>query len=128
MEILPTFVFVLFILYVTGKKTAAPDLGTFGVFGICLNLWAITNVDWYTSCSVNPALAIGASIFQYWHWDFQNRDLMLFYLPWYVIGAAAGGCLAGGFYLWLASNFPDKDEHEKVHQSPGQSYNSGINH
>ena len=109
MEVLPAFVFTLFILFVTGKKTQVPDLGTFGIFGICLNLWALTNVDWYTSCSVNPALAIGGSVFQYWHWDFQNRDLLLFYLPWYVIGASLGGILSGIFYHWLESNFPDKD-------------------
>ena len=121
MEILPAFVFVLFILFVTGKKTGVPDMGTFGPFGICLNLWAICNVDWYTACSVNPALAIGGSIFQYWHWSYQNRDLMLFYLPWYVIGASLGGICAGIFYHWLSSNFPDKNEHEKVHQSPSGS-------
>ena len=129
MEILPAFVFVLFILFVTGKKTQVPDLGTFGIFGICLNLWAICNVDWYTACSVNPALAIGGSIFQYWHWSYQNRDLLLFYLPWYVIGASIGGICAGIFYHWLASNFPDKDEDEKVHQEPSNNYNSdAINH
>ena len=130
MEILPAFVFVLFILFVTGKKTQVPDLGTFGIFGICLNLWALCNVDWYTACSVNPALAIGGSIFQYWHWSYGNRELLLFYLPWYVIGACLGGIFAGLFYHWLASNFPDKDEHEKVHQAAdNNSYGSGaINH
>uniref|UniRef100_A0A7S3I0K4 Aquaporin n=2 Tax=Choreotrichia TaxID=141411 RepID=A0A7S3I0K4_9SPIT len=128
MEIMPTFVFVLFILYVTGKKTQASDLGTFGVFGICLNLWALCNVDWYTGASMNPALAVGQSIFQYWHWEgTANRDLMLFYMPFYMIGAAIGGCCAGGFYHFLAAQFPDKDEHEKVHQShsPANSYNAG---
>lgn len=41
MEIWGTFVFVLFILFVTGKKTSVPDLGTWGVPAICLNLWAL---------------------------------------------------------------------------------------
>lgn len=63
MNMLGTFVFVLFILYVTGKKTAVPDLGTWGLPGICLNLWALCKVDWYSVASFNPALAIGASIF-----------------------------------------------------------------
>ena len=41
MEIVCTFVFVLFILQVTGKRTMAPDLGVWGVAAICLNLLAL---------------------------------------------------------------------------------------
>jgi len=41
---------------------------------------------------------------------------MLFYLPWYIIGASAGGILAGLFYHWLSGLFPDKHEEEKVSQ------------
>lgn len=66
MEIMGAFVFVLFILFVTGKKTQVPDLGTWGIPGICLNLWAITCVDFYTGASINPALAFATSVFQYW--------------------------------------------------------------
>ena len=109
-EVVGTFVFVLFILQVTGKKTAPPDLGTFGVFGIVLNLWALCNVVWYPGASFNPALAIGCSIFQYWHWDIANRGILLFYMPWYIVGAFAGGAAAGMFHWFLSSLYPDKGE------------------
>ena len=65
-EMVCTFVFVLFILYVTGKRTQAADLGSFGPFAICLNLWALSNVDSFTGASLNPALCIAQTIFQCW--------------------------------------------------------------
>lgn len=61
MEVICTFVFVLFILHATGKHTVGPDMGVWGVPGICLVLWALTNVDSFTGASFNPALALGAT-------------------------------------------------------------------
>jgi len=66
MEVICTFVFVLFILHVTGKHTIGPDLGVWGVPAICLVLWALCNVDSFTGASFNPALAIGSTFFQSW--------------------------------------------------------------
>jgi len=115
MEILGTFMFVLFILFVTGKKTQVPDLVVWGIPGICLNLWALCNVVNYTAPSFNPALAVGQSIFAYMWWrdpingDYlENRNEAMTYLPYYFIGAAAGGIMAGLFYHFLAGFFPDK--------------------
>ena len=68
MEVICTFVFVLLILHVTGKKTMGPDLGVWGVPAICLNLWALCNVDWFTAASFNPALAVGSTVFMYWNY------------------------------------------------------------
>ena len=68
MEIMCTFVFVLLILHVTGKKTMGPDLGVYGVPAICLNLWALCNVCWFTAPSFNPALAVGQTVFMYWNY------------------------------------------------------------
>ena len=114
MNMMGAFMFTLFILFVTGKKTSVPDLGSWGIVGICLNLWALCNVDWYTAPSFNPALAVGGSIFQYWQWDYANKDLMLFYMPWYMIGSCLGGVLSGMFYHYLASLFPDRDQEENI--------------
>lgn len=58
MEVICTFVFVLFILFVSGKRTAGIDLGAFTVPCICLVLWALCSVDYFTGASFNPALAI----------------------------------------------------------------------
>ena len=66
MEVICTFIFVFFILHVTGKRTVGPDLGSFGVLGICLVLWALCSVDYFTGASFNPALACGLTVFQYW--------------------------------------------------------------
>ena len=101
MEIASTFIFVLFILFVTGKRTQVSDLGTWGVPAICLTLWALTHVDYYTAASMNPAIALAQSLFQSF-WFPTNTGAMLFYLPWYVLGASGGGVLAGLFYLGYA--------------------------
>ena len=125
MNIMGAFVFVLFILFVTGKKTAVPDLTKWGLPGICLNLWALCKVTWYSPGSMNPALAVGCSIFQYWQWEGENKDLMLFYMPWYMIGSAVGGILAGLFYiLILEPQFPDQEEEETL----GKGGSNSINH
>ena len=40
---------------------------------------------------------------------------MLFYMPWYMIGSAVGGILAGIFYnLVLAPQFEDRNADEQV--------------
>ena len=41
MSVICTFIFVFFILHVTGKHTGAPDLGVWGVPAICLVLWGL---------------------------------------------------------------------------------------
>ena len=111
MEIVCTFIFVLFILFVTGKRTQVADLGSFGIPAICLTLWALTHVDYYTAASMNPAIALAQSIYQS-VWFATNTKAMLFYLPWYVIGAAGGGVLAGLFYLGYEQQFPERHEEE----------------
>ena len=113
MQIVCTFLFVVLILFLTGKKTMAPDLGQWGLPAIILNLWALCQVDTFTAPSFNPALAIGQTTFQCWWYPTNPDGVLLFYLPWYIIGAWLGGILAGVFYLILSSCFPDKEEEEK---------------
>ena len=110
MEVVCTFVFVLFILHVTGKNTGVPDMGVYGVPAICLVLWALCNVDYFTGASFNPALAIGSTVFQEWLYPVNPSNVMMHYLPMYVGGASLGGILAGVFYHAHASNFPSKDQ------------------
>lgn len=124
MEIFGAFVFVLFILFVTGKNTSVSDLGTWGIPAICLNLWALIQVDWYTAASFNPALAIGQSIFQFWWWPTDPSGSMLFYMPWYIIGAAGGGILAGLFYLWYQTLFPERHVEDNHRSIPDKSHGS----
>lgn len=101
-----TFVFVLFILYVTGKRTQATDLGSFGPFAICLNLWALSNVDSFTGASLNPALCIAQTIFQCWWLPTNPEGVLAYYMPFYIIGALAGGILAALFYIVYEKAFP----------------------
>jgi len=110
MEVICTFVFVLFILHVTGKNTGVPDMGVYGVPAICLVLWALCSVDYFTGASFNPALAIGSTVFQEWLYPCNPSNVMMHYLPMYIGGASLGGILAGGFYHMHAGNFPDKDQ------------------
>ena len=63
MEVICTFVFVFFILHVTGRHTMGPDFGVWGVPAICIVLWALCSVDNFTGASFNPALAIGNTMF-----------------------------------------------------------------
>ena len=60
MEVIVTFIFVFFILHVTGKHTQGPDLGVYGIPAICLVLWSLTKVDAFSHASLNPALAIAS--------------------------------------------------------------------
>jgi len=66
MEVICTFIFVLFILHATGKHTVGPDMGVWGVPAICLVLWGLCSVDYFTGASFNPALALGITFFQAW--------------------------------------------------------------
>lgn len=66
MEVICTFIFVLFILHATGKHTTGPDMGVWGVPAICLVLWGLCSVDYFTGASFNPALALGITFFQAW--------------------------------------------------------------
>jgi len=50
---------------------------------------------------------------------------MLFYCPYYMIGASVGGILAGIFYHWLASNFCDPCEEEQLNK---KTSHASINH
>jgi len=59
MQVICTFIFVFFILHVTGKHTKPEDLGVWGLPAICLVLWALISVDYFTGASFNPAIAIG---------------------------------------------------------------------
>lgn len=95
-----TFVFVLFILHVTGKHTAGPDLGVWGVPAICLVLWGLCSVDWFTAASFNPALATGSTVFQtlYWTEGINPSNVLTHYAPMYIGGASLGGLCAGLYY------------------------------
>ena len=117
MEIICTFVFVLFILHATGKQTVGPDMGVWGVPAICLVLWALCQVDAFTGASFNPALAIGSTLFQTWCYDVNPQGVMTHYLPMYVFGAALGGILAGVFY-----NF-----HERLFKHEVEDLRASIN-
>ena len=63
MEIVCTFIFVLYILHVTGEHTKTPKMGLWVPASICLVLWALCKVDSFTGASFNPALAIGSTFF-----------------------------------------------------------------
>ena len=126
MEIVCTFVFVLYILYATGKRTQVVDLGTWGVPGICLNLWALTHVDYYTAASMNPGIALAQSVFQYWWYPVDQSGALLFYLPWYMLGAFGGGVLAGLFYLVFELAYPDKKD-TKVNMKEIETARESIN-
>ena len=125
MEIVCTFIFVLFILFVTGKRTQVADLGSFGIPAICLTLWALTHVDYYTAASMNPAIALAQSIYQS-VWFATNTKAMLFYLPWYMLGAFGGGVLAGLFYLVFELAYPDKKD-TKVNMKELETGRESIN-
>ena len=119
METVCTFVFVLFILHVTGKRTQVPDLGVWGLPAICLVLWALCNVDYFTGASFNPALAVGSTAFQFYLYP-NNPDGVLTHYIWsYTMGAVCGGILAGGFYNAHAELFPDPhvDREDSEHGS-----------
>ena len=109
-EVVTSFIFALLILVVTGKKTIAPDLGTYGVPAICLNLWALGYVGHFTGPSFNPALAISQTIFQYWWFPTNPSNVMWYYLPFYLIGQTIGSVGAGFFYLVYESAFPEREE------------------
>ena len=118
MEVICTFVFVLFILHATGKHTVGPDMGVWGVPAICFVLWALCQVDAYTGASFNPALAIGSTFFQSWLYDVNPQNVMTHYLPMYIGGAALGGIFAGVFYNFHEKLFHcEEDEHHRVTDS-----------
>ena len=118
MQVICTFVFVGFILHVTGKHTVGPDLGVYGVPAICFVLWALCSVDWFTGASFNPALAIGLTYYMNWKYPYNPSGIMTHYLPYYVCGAACGGILAGIFYLIHENLFKvDSDEDEEEHKN-----------
>ena len=110
MEVVTSFIFAILILIITGKRTIASDLGTFGVPAICLNLYALSNVGWFTGPSFNPALAISQTIFQYWWYPTNPSNVMWYYLPYYLIGQTIGSVGAGFFYLIYEPAFPEKEE------------------
>jgi len=120
MEVICTFVFVLFILFVTGKHTMVPDLGVMGVPAICLVLWALCQVDSFTGASFNPALAIGSTFFQTWCFSVNPQGVMTHYLLEYLAGASLGGILAGCFYNCYERLFK-KHEHD-IHSQINHEY------
>ena len=63
MEMVCTFIFVLYILHVTGKHTGGDDIGAWKVPTICLVLWVVCHVDNVSGASFNPALAVGSTVF-----------------------------------------------------------------
>lgn len=95
MEVICTFVFVLFILFVSGKHGGG---SVWGLPAICIVLWALCSVDFYTGASFNPALAIAQSVFQAWWYPTNHSNVMYHYLPHYVGGALTGGLISGAFY------------------------------
>ena len=66
MEVVCTFIFVLYILHVTGERTKTANMGLWIPASICLVLWALCKVDAFTGASFNPALAVGSTFFQAW--------------------------------------------------------------
>jgi len=80
MEMMVTFIFVLYILQVTGKHTGAPDLGVWGVPSICLVLWAMCQVDAFTYASLNPALAIGSFVMQVTFYPYNPQGVLTHYM------------------------------------------------
>lgn len=120
MEVVCTFVFVLTILHVTGKRTIAaiPESTVWILPTICIVLWALCNVCYFTGASFNPALAIGSTVFQYWWYPNNPSNVMTHYLLYYVTGAAVGGMSAGLFYQWHKTLFPDPDEAESKSTTP----------
>ena len=126
METICTFVFVLFILHVTGSKTKAVDLGVWGVPGICLVLWALCSVDYFNGASFNPALAIGSTVFQAWNYPNNPQGVLTYYLPLYVFGAATGGILAGAYYSLHASFFEENDNEDSQSESTNMSYQKRV--
>ena len=112
MEMVVTFVFVLFILHVTGKRTMGPDMGVYGVPAICLVLWALCQVDAYTYASLNPALAFATTIMQLTWYSSNPQNVMTHYMWQYLVGASLGGIFAGVFYHQHAKLFEHCDDDE----------------
>lgn len=112
MEVICTFMFVFFILHVTGKHTVGPDLGVWGLQAICLILWAMISVDGFTGASFNPALAIGQTIFMVWWYPYNPQRVLTHYLWQYAVGAALGGVLAGLAYQLHHKMFIKEHEEE----------------
>ena len=123
MEVICTFIFVLFILHVTGKHTgnSAPESSVFILPSICIVLWGLCNVDYFTSASFNPALAIGSTVFQYWWYPNNPMDVMMHYMWYYIGGAALGGISAGMFYHLYSPLFID---HDRESRSPSVASSS----
>ena len=97
MEVICTFIFVLFILFVSGKHGGG---SVWGLPAICLVLWALCTVDAFTGASFNPALAVGSTVFQAWWYPNESHAhrVMYYYLVYYIGGALTGGVVAGVFY------------------------------
>ena len=114
MEVVCTFIFVLLILHVTGKHTGGDDLGAWKVPAICLNLWALCSVDYFTGASFNPALAVGLTTFQRWWYPNDPAGVMTHYMWIYIAGALCGGILAGIYYWWHETLFEKDDEEERI--------------
>ena len=121
MEVICTFIFVLFILHATGKHTVGPDMGVWGVPAICIVLWALCFVDKFTGASFNPALAIGSTFFQSWHFSVNPNSVMTHYLPMYVGGAALGGLIAGIYYNFHEKLFIKEEHHDHLRHHHGDA-------
>ena len=115
MEVVCTFIFVAFILHVTGSKTGGLDLGAWKVPAICLNLWALCSVDYYTAASFNPALAIGSTVFQYWLYPNNPNNVLTHYMMLYIAGAALGGICAGLWSHLHYTLFPEPEKEIEEH-------------
>ena len=112
MEMVCTFVFVLFILHVTGKHTGGDDIGAWKVPAICLNLATLCKINCVSGASYNPALATGLTVFQSWWYPTDPSGIMTHYLPIYISGALAGG-IAAGMFFWFHETLFIKDDREE---------------
>ena len=111
MEIMCTFIFVLFILHVTGKRTGGDDdIGFWKVPSICLVLWALINVDHFGNASFNPALGTATFIMSAIWYPYNVQGVVTHYMWQYLVGSALGGFLAGVFYHLHSKMFDMIDE------------------
>ena len=117
METVSTFIFVILILFITGKRTEVADLGIFGPHAICLNLYALIQVNAFTGASFNPALNVGATIFQCWFYPVNPSGVLYFYSPFYFIADLLGGALAGIFYIVYEKAYPEKGDRDSIGSS-----------
>ena len=62
-QALCTFIFVLVILMLKGKKTGHTKDAILLAFSVAVTLWALIKLDYHTGACFNPAVAIGQTYF-----------------------------------------------------------------